>query len=74
SHAGWANIGTEQVTYPLNGNYQQLQPDNTLGPVIHSISLGFGEGAILIKSSLARIDIGSGGRARFGNGARLLLW
>jgi hypothetical protein len=35
--------------HDLNGTYQQVQPDGTLGPPITSISLRNGEGAILAK-------------------------
>ncbi|MDQ1283670.1 MAG: hypothetical protein QG620_18 [Patescibacteria group bacterium] len=47
---GWANIGANPLIHQLGGNYQRLQIDNTLGPVISEITLGFGEGAILIKA------------------------
>lgn len=45
-----ANAGNNPTTHNLGGNYQLLQPDNSLGPIITSITLGDSEGAILIKS------------------------
>jgi hypothetical protein len=48
SVGGWDNIGINPITYALNGNYQRLLADNTLGDVITEITLGYGEGAILI--------------------------
>jgi hypothetical protein len=38
------------TTFALNGSYRILNADNTLGPVVTSITLRNGEGAILIKS------------------------
>jgi hypothetical protein len=35
--------------HPLNGNYRELQANGTLGPVVTSVTLRNGEGAILIK-------------------------
>ncbi|HEX5273137.1 MAG TPA: hypothetical protein VFW33_21725 [Gemmataceae bacterium] len=35
---------------PLNGTYRQLQANGTLGPVVTSVTLRNGEGAILIKA------------------------
>ena len=36
------------TTHVLNGNYRMLRNDGTLGPVITSVTLRNGEGAILI--------------------------
>ena len=36
--------------FPLNGRYRELQADGTLGPVVTSVTLRNGEGAILIKA------------------------
>ncbi len=38
------------TTHPLNGKYRALQVDGTLGPVVTSITLRNGEGAILIRA------------------------
>ena len=46
---GIVGSGTNPVTHSLNGTYRLLQPDNSLGPPITEITLGFSEGAILIK-------------------------
>lgn len=43
-------VGIDRITHQLNGNYRRLLADNSLGPVITEISLGQGEGAILIKT------------------------
>jgi len=50
---GVANVGTNPTTHSLNGTYQLLQPDNSLGPPIREITLGASEGAILIKEHQA---------------------
>src|SRR5262249_38667184 len=43
--------GTETATtFTLAGNYRALQADGTLGPVVSSVTLRNGEGAILVKS------------------------
>ena len=49
--AGFANIGNNPTTHPLPGafSFRRLNEDNSLGPVISEITLGYGEGAILIK-------------------------
>ncbi|QEL20312.1 putative glycoside hydrolase [Limnoglobus roseus] len=38
------------TTHQLNGNYRQVNADGTLGPVIQSITLRNGEGAVLMKA------------------------
>jgi hypothetical protein len=38
------------TTHQLNGNYRQVNADGTLGPVVNSIRLRNGEGAVLIKA------------------------
>jgi hypothetical protein len=43
-------IGTEPITFPLDGTYHRLLEDNTVGPPITEITLGLSEGAILIKA------------------------
>ncbi len=54
SSGGWSAIGTNRTTHQLGGSYRQVNADNSLGPVITSITLGWGEGALLMKE-------GSGG-------------
>ena len=46
---GFDNIGINPTTHSLNGSYRRLLEDNSLGPIINEITLGFGEGAILIR-------------------------
>ncbi len=50
SYIKWNDAGKDQHMYQLPGNFQLLQENNTLGPVVNTISLGKAEGAILIKS------------------------
>ncbi len=38
------------TTHPLGGSYRALQADGTLGPVVSSVALRNGEGAVLIKA------------------------
>jgi hypothetical protein len=40
---------TTATTHPLGGSYRVLNADGTLGPVVTSITLRNGEGAVLIK-------------------------
>jgi hypothetical protein len=65
------------TTYALNGTYSLLQADGTLGPVITSVSLRNGEGAILVKvaattSTTAMTNNTTSGSTRL-NGTLLLL-
>ncbi|MBN9522246.1 hypothetical protein J0H58_27630 [bacterium] len=39
-----------KTTHQLGGNYRQVNADGTLGPVISSITLRNGEGAVLVKA------------------------
>jgi len=50
---GWANIGINPTTHELPGDFRRLLADNSLGPVIRQVTLGFAEGAILIKDAPA---------------------
>jgi hypothetical protein len=47
---GINNVGTNQQQFDLGGNYRLLNADNSLGPVITSITLGQSEGAILMRA------------------------
>jgi hypothetical protein len=47
--SGTLNDGTA-TTHALGGNYRRVNADGTLGPVISSITLRNGEGAVLIKA------------------------
>jgi hypothetical protein len=38
------------TVHRLNGNYRELHADGTLGPVVNSIRLRNGEGAILVRA------------------------
>lgn len=40
---------TTATTHQLGGNYRVLKPDGTLGPVVTSVTLRNGEGAVLMK-------------------------
>ncbi len=51
-----SELGTEPLTYQLNGEYKRLLEDNSFGPVITEITLGLSEGAILIKKEFANIS------------------
>lgn len=53
SYTGWRVLGEDRVTHQLPGTYHLLLPDNTVGPPITEITLGRGEGAILIKPEVA---------------------
>lgn len=44
-------LGTEPRDYNLGGNFRRLLEDNSLGPVISTITLGLAEGAILIRET-----------------------
>ena len=53
------------TTHVLNGNYRMLRNDGTLGPVITSITLRNGEGAILIlRDCFAATRVFEGRRLR----------
>lgn len=43
------------VTVPLNGDYQQVKEDGTLGPIINSIRIRNGEGMILLPALGANV-------------------
>lgn len=45
----YPQVGRAPLTHNLGGSYRRLLADNTLGPIITQITLGQGEGAILIK-------------------------
>lgn len=45
----YPQIGRDPLTHQLGGQYRRLLADNTLGPIITEITLGQGEGALLIK-------------------------
>ncbi|HJZ53497.1 MAG TPA: hypothetical protein VKE74_00975, partial [Gemmataceae bacterium] len=47
--SGTLNLQTA-TTHQLGGNYQQVNADGTLGPVISQITLRNGEGAVLVKA------------------------
>ena len=48
---GEGTLNTQTATtHSLGGNYRRVNADGTLGPVINSISLRNGEGAVLIKA------------------------
>ena len=49
-HTGGGLAGATATTHALGGNYRLLNADGSLGPIITSITLRNGEGAILIKA------------------------
>jgi len=62
--AGEAAVGTVPHTVPLGGTYRELNQDLSLGPPITELTLGLGEGAILIKESTihsTRADVDNSG-------------
>ncbi|HKA07034.1 MAG TPA: Ig-like domain-containing protein, partial [Gemmataceae bacterium] len=54
SYATGKGTGTRDdataTTHPLDGNYRALNSDGTFGPVVNSVTLRNGEGAILIRA------------------------
>jgi hypothetical protein len=54
SYAAGLGTGTTAdntaTTHGLNGNFRQLLADGTLGPVVSTVSLRNGEGAVLIRA------------------------
>jgi hypothetical protein len=50
-HNGWSGVGKNRKTYTLPEKFHTLNSDNSLGSLVDSISLGDGEGAILLRPS-----------------------
>ncbi len=48
--AGIANIGTRLAPVRLGGSYRRLLADNGLAPAAPTVDLGWGEGALLLRS------------------------